>query len=48
MKAESTITLGVEPTDTVDGVKQMIQEKQVSHDYHYGCCCDYYLIMLLT
>ncbi|CAM9506475.1 unnamed protein product [Scytosiphon promiscuus] len=28
VKAQSTITLGVEPTDTVDGVKQMIQARE--------------------
>lgn len=30
VKSQSTITLGVEPTDTVDGVKQMIQAREVS------------------
>lgn len=29
VKSQSTITLGVEPTDTVDGVKQMIQAREV-------------------
>lgn len=33
MKAQSTITLGVEPTDTIDGVKQMIEQREVSIDW---------------
>ena len=30
VKGQSTITLGVQPTDTVDGVKQMIEQREVS------------------
>ena len=29
VKASSTIALGVEPSDTIDGVKQMIQSREV-------------------
>lgn len=29
MKANSTIALGVEPSDTIDGVKQMIESREV-------------------
>eukprot|EP00752_Nemacystus_decipiens_P006843 g6145.t1 len=28
VKGQSTITLGVQPTDTVDGVKQMIEQRE--------------------
>lgn len=30
VRGQSTITLGVQPTDTVDGVKQMIEQREVS------------------